>query len=247
MMRKYKFYFIIFSCFMCLSPKNIVVNATDCFRQEEKDPAPIRQRGDVISIEYLHELSKMNIEQILKNTKEASVDSYSTISDVLTYKVTYYTIGPFDELVTASGIFSFPKNCNANLSVVCHMHGTATSRYQVASNPSHSSSKIYPSFFSGLGNYYLVAPDYLGLGDSSILLHPYLQSDLLSTCARDLLTCVRKHVALKLKVTIGPDLYISGHSEGGLGAASLHQSLEEVADIFFEVKHSVPGAAPIDI
>jgi hypothetical protein len=155
------------------------------------------------------------------------------------YKVTYCTVdavlsGRSRALPTiATGMVSVPRK-SGPLSTVLYLHGTSVSFYDAVSNPN-----IYGPFneggesfdgppsnsiFAGAGFIY-VAPDYLGLGDSTVPRHRYFHAATEASAAIDLLAASRE-VLSKLRVHCGDKLYTFGFSQGGHAALAAHRALQ---------------------
>jgi alpha/beta hydrolase family protein len=155
------------------------------------------------------------------------------------YKVTYCT----DDAVlpgasvarttTATGMVSVPRK-SGPLPTVAYVHGTSISFYDVPSNPntfgdlnpSGESFEGPPStaVFAGNGFIY-VAPDYLGLGDSTVPRHRYFHAATEASSAIDLLAAAR-HVLRDLHIRQTSDLFVFGFSQGGHSALALQRELE---------------------
>jgi hypothetical protein len=114
-----------------------------------------------------------------------------------TYKVTYCTVDVAAPRPTvATGNVSVPRKAGP-LSTVAYLHGTSVSFYDAPSNPNvfGEFSENGESFdgppssalFAG-GGFIYVAPDYLGLGGSSVPRHRYFHAATEASSAADLLT-----------------------------------------------------------
>ena len=122
------------------------------------------------------------------------------------YKVTYCTddaVLPgqsFGNTTTATGMVSVPRT-SGPLPTVAYVHGTSMSFYDAPSNPNTfgtfnprgESFEGPPStaVFAGNGFIY-IAPDYLGLGDSTVPRHRYFHADTEASSAIDLLAAAQR-------------------------------------------------------
>jgi pimeloyl-ACP methyl ester carboxylesterase len=79
--------------------------------------------------------------------------------------------------------------------------------------------------FAGNGFIY-IAPDYLGLGDSTVPRHRYFHAATEASAAIDLMTASR-HVLADLEARQNGDLFVFGFSQGGHAALALHRELEQ--------------------
>ena len=157
------------------------------------------------------------------------------------YKVTYCTddaVLPgqsFARTTTVTGMVSVPRK-SGPLPTVAYVHGTSISFYDAPSNPNTfgdfnprgESFEGPPStaVFAGNGFIY-VAPDYLGLGDSTVPRHRYFHAATEASSAIDLLAAAQKVLA-DLKARQNGKLFVFGFSQGGHSALALHRELERM-------------------
>jgi hypothetical protein len=155
------------------------------------------------------------------------------------YKVTYCTVdvappGAARPVPTAAtGNVSVPRKAGP-LSTVAYLHGTSVSFYDAPSNPNvfGEFSENGESFdgppssaiFAGAGFIY-IAPDYLGLGDSTVPRHRYFHAATEASSAADLLVASRDVLA-SLRVRRTDELFTFGFSQGGHAALALQRLLE---------------------
>jgi hypothetical protein len=157
------------------------------------------------------------------------------------YKVTYCTddaVLPgetFARTTTVTGMVSVPRK-SGPLPTVAYVHGTSISFYDVPSNPNtfgsfNSRGESFegpPStaVFAGNGFIY-VAPDYLGLGDSTVPRHRYFHAATEASSAIDLLVAAQRVLA-DLKARQNGELFVFGFSQGGHSALALQRELERM-------------------
>jgi hypothetical protein len=149
------------------------------------------------------------------------------------WKVTYCTVDVGGVPTAATGNLSVPRAAGP-LATVAYLHGTSVSFYDAPSNPNISGafSENGESFdgppssaiFAGAGFVY-VAPDYLGLGDSTVPRHRYFHAATEASSAADLLVA-SGGVLRSLKVRRSGELFTFGFSQGGHAALALHRLLE---------------------
>jgi pimeloyl-ACP methyl ester carboxylesterase len=133
----------------------------------------------------------------------------------------------------ATGNVSVPRKAGP-LSTVAYLHGTSVSFYDAPSNPNvfGEFSENGESFdgppssavFAGAGFIY-IAPDYLGLGDSTVPRHRYFHAATEASSAADLLVASRGVLA-SLRVRRTGELFTFGFSQGGHAALALQRLLE---------------------
>jgi hypothetical protein len=155
------------------------------------------------------------------------------------YKVTYCTVdaalvGQSTARPTVgTGMLSVPR-ASGRLSTVIYLHGTSVSFYDAVSNP-NIAGEFNPngesfdgppsnSVFAGAGFIY-IAPDYLGLGDSTVPRHRYFHAATEASSAVDLLAASRSVLA-RLRVAQNDQLFTFGFSQGGHAALALHRELQ---------------------
>jgi pimeloyl-ACP methyl ester carboxylesterase len=133
----------------------------------------------------------------------------------------------------ATGNVSVPRR-SGRLPTVVYLHGTAVSFYDAPSNPNvfgefNANGESFdgpPSsaIFAGAGFIY-IAPDYLGLGDSTVPRHRYFHAATEASAALDLLKASR-HLLRELGVRRNRELFTFGFSQGGHATLALQRALE---------------------
>lgn len=159
------------------------------------------------------------------------------------YIIHYYTPDPAGNATLASGLVAMPENTSAPVSMVTYMHGTRFNRDDVPSRIVTRDAANYAVFGSHAG-YMVVLPDYLGLGDSTLPLHPYVLADSLATTSINMLIAA-KELAAELHYAINDKLFLTGYSEGGFTTNVTYEKLlQEHPEI--KVTAVSPGSAPYD-
>ena len=170
-------------------------------------------------------------------------DRLPTHFGVSLYRVRYWTPGIDGKLVIASGLIAFPRLEHLR-GVVSFQHGTASLRASAPSTPDPNNGVLAAAAFAGQG-YLLVAPDYIGLGTST-LSHPYLHAETEASSAIDLLRAARGVVAAA--GMRWPDtLLLTGFSEGGHATLAMQRALESSPMDGLSVRASAPIAGPFDL
>lgn len=157
------------------------------------------------------------------------------------YKVTYCTDDavlpgqPFARTTTATGMVAVPRRAGP-LPTVAYVHGTSVSFYDAPSNPNTvgelsprgESFEGPPSSAVLAGNGFIyVAPDGLGLGDSTVPRHRYFHAKTEASAAIDLLAAAHPVLAA-LHVRQDGRLFVFGWSQGGHAAMALQRELERM-------------------
>lgn len=157
------------------------------------------------------------------------------------YRVHYKTPAPDGSMTIASGLVAMPIAPKAAVGIVSYLHGTRVLRSDVPSN-NNVRNLIYLATFGNSGGYMTVMPDYLGLGDNDLKLHPYVQADTIASSSIDMLTAA-KEMANRINYPINEKLYLAGYSEGGFSTMVMFEAL---AKNNYPVTAAAPGSAPYD-
>lgn len=159
------------------------------------------------------------------------------------YKINYKTPTPNGDWGIGSGLVAMPTDPVGKVGIVSYQHGTRFERDDV---PSRNNVKnfIYLGAFGSSAGYMVVMPDYLGLGDSELTLHPYVQSETLASSSVNMLLAAKELATLK-NYPISEKLYLAGYSEGGFTTLVLFESLvNQYPDL--PITAVAPGSAPYD-
>jgi pimeloyl-ACP methyl ester carboxylesterase len=159
------------------------------------------------------------------------------------YRVQYRTQSYDGSVVVASGLVALPNGNDLN-SVVMYQHGTSTQRRRAPSQPGLGEGVFIAAAAAGLGHV-LVAPDYIGLGESRAV-HPYMHAKTTASTSTDCLRAARALVE-HLQGSWPPQLYLMGFSQGGHATFAVQRDLEKLADPRFQVKASAPIAGPFHL
>jgi len=121
-------------------------------------------QGELIYHEFIEEFEVDEVQLMLDN--EFGNLAPEALYDVSMYKIVYNTIDPAGNEVIASGVIGYPKNLNQAFPIISWQHGTEVRRESVSSNNGFN---ILSLWLSTRG-YIFLEPDYLGLGESELLL-----------------------------------------------------------------------------
>jgi pimeloyl-ACP methyl ester carboxylesterase len=196
-------------------------------------------RGDLVSYTQKAKVTQTEHQAICQSF---SIDcTHPTLSNLYTFE--YETLGVDQSPVTASSVLIIPQN-RTTQKLLIYLHGTVSDKN---SAPSHLGyhTQLPLSVFTQDG-YNLVIPDYLGLGQSSTLFHPFCHKSTLATASYDAGLAALK-LMNTLKLTPPSELYVSGYSEGGMAALALHQYLETHPIKNLKFKASSPMSGPYDL
>ncbi|MCP9235592.1 S9 family peptidase [Lewinella sp. JB7] len=146
----------------------------------------------------------------------------TTEYDVVIYKVLYATVDAFGKPDTASGMLSVPDDRSLRFPMGIYMHGTVTDREAVPSRRETLERSVVNAFATN--GYIMVAPDYIGLGDSDGF-HPYVHAATESSAGRDLILAAQSWMDDQ-QVAYNDQLFITGYSQGGHAAQALHRDIQ---------------------
>jgi len=163
--------------------------------------------------------------------------------DVNIYSIIYETVDWQGITREASGALFVPDTDPGNgFPLISAQHGTQTVRLNVGSvSPLHS----IESLFSASAGYVTCAPDYLGLGISTDVFHPFVHASVADAVidlvrASESFTCDND-------IKMNGQLFLMGYSEGGYVTMATHKQMEEEFPGEFNIVASAPMAGPHDI
>ena len=171
-------------------------------------------------------------------------------------KITYRTKNIKGKDINASGLLVIPTPTKAflqtpqgkkfSISAVCDNHGTIFLNSE-APTEVEKSTHLYPTalLMSGYAGFALIAPDYVGYGDSKGEIHPYI----MKRSAQASLDMIRASVRYMTDhhILFNGQLFLSGYSEGGYVTMALAKEIEEKYNNEFKLMGVVPMAGPYDI
>lgn len=223
----------------------LILGLSSCKKEELK----LGQRGDLIEIEHIKDLSKG---EVIEAIDEFSAANYA-LYDVALYRVTYRSI--FNKkAIDTRGLLVVPRGVsNTDLMLFCH--GTHLPSKLLGANkqtPStyegekknHQEARNIGLIFASQG-YSIFLPDYIGYGITLNKEHPYLllKEQYLSNID-GMLAC--KKALQNLNYTFDNDLFIAGWSQGAACSLSAHRFTQEQYPTEFNVIASSGYAGPYD-
>ncbi|MBI2336373.1 MAG: alpha/beta fold hydrolase [Deltaproteobacteria bacterium] len=146
--------------------------------------------------------------------------SLNTGHAIQIYKIQYQTKDPFGNDTLASGALFIPQSSNP-LPLLSIQHGTEFLRKNVASQTGFDAFGI----LAASEGYLTLVPDYLGLGDST-LLHPYHHETSTANAVIDMIRAVQEFAAAQ-KLALNGQLFLAGYSEGGYATMATTKALEK--------------------
>ncbi|RVU90564.1 hypothetical protein EH230_06420 [Flavobacterium columnare] len=209
-----------------------------------------QQPGDLISVEKKMDDSAPQVLQRMAGFGKIKLPNAVAqlfqflVKGLEGYKVTYWTTNHHDQLVKAHGLVMFPK-VDYPLSTVLLEHPTADKRVNIPSNLKGTREGGFVlDMLYALNGYYVVSPDYLGLGDSEGV-HPYADAKTEASASIDMLTAADTFLNQK-GVKRYNEYFLSGYSQGGHSTmAVLKYNTEKYKR--FNFKQVYAGAGPYDL
>lgn len=140
------------------------------------------------------------------------------------YKITYHTTFLGDPVI-ASGLVSIPDSQGA-FPVISFQNGTNTCNSNAPTV--NSSNPVYAIIgYLASNGYVFCIPDYIGFGESSDILHPYMHRQSSDIAVVDLLRALEELVEKEdISPVLNSTLYLMGYSQGGWATLSLLEELE---------------------
>ena len=147
------------------------------------------------------------------------------------WKVKYKSLNPQGKEILISGLYSKPATIDSSHPWMVYQHGTKIDRNDA---PSRLSGDAVASscYFGSLG-LNVVAPDFIGFGDSNEP-HPYLHAETESSAGLDFLLALVPEPKGKGSTRQKTKVFVSGYSQGGHASMALHRTLEKL-------QHGNPG------
>jgi pimeloyl-ACP methyl ester carboxylesterase len=198
-----------------------------------------QQRGTVVSVERLGIIRQTNLQKIAAELP----GEISVKQGVELFRVTYWTVYK-GKPTKASGLFIAPQDTTRAKGVMMYLHGTTNTRALSPSQPDRADGETEAAVFGG-NDYYVVLPDYIGLGVSHEP-HPYIITKPLVDDAIDLLKAIRQ-IAVERKLSWSPNLFMMGFSQGGQVVAGVHRELDRRPLRSYRLKGSIGVAGPYEL
>lgn len=159
------------------------------------------------------------------------------------YKVIYNTVSYDSTATTASGAVMLPVNPPCHLPLISYQHGTETVKTNA---PSYLGGEVVVGIAMAADGYAASLPDYLGLGDSPIAIHPYLHSQSEATATIDMLRAARELIDT-LGYELNGQLFLAGYSQGGHATLATQRLMEQQFPLEFPITASLPMSGPYDL
>jgi pimeloyl-ACP methyl ester carboxylesterase len=193
----------------------------------------------VLSAASLLQLSRAQAASQLKNVGLPSGARYG----ITAYRVTYCTISPAYQPVTASGLLVLPQDRHGTIPLVSYDHSTVAKKDDAPSDLDTDEIRGVSLLFASDG-FAVAAPDYLGLG-SGPGLHPYMQASSEASATIDMLTAADQ-VSAQHQARLSRKVFLTGFSQGGQAAMATGQALQ-ASHSPWTVAALAPVSGPYDL
>lgn len=219
--------------------------------KEEEDPEEFKPQY-LVEAEKIITINKTSLETIVG---AAGLTEFSAKLkyDVDVYKLTYKTEFE-DDTIEVSGIVTYPSDADQSFDMISYQHGTI---FTNASSPSVYMKKagyltnpeneaFAGIFMASIGNVVALA-DYIGFGESSTYLHPYMHKEYTNNAVLDMIRAAKEYAKQEEDCNINNDLFLLGFSQGGSATVSALSAIEnnsQNSDI--EVKATAAGSGAYD-
>lgn len=190
-----------------------------------------------VSYELIQSYTVQNINGIISSmglpngiiVPEYGVDFYRVL----------YTTEYKDSMVVVSGAMMIPKNMTCPAPLTSYQHGTVSNKFGVPSY--NSSEKNICLLFASEGNVVL-APDHVGLGASTINLHPYMHGWTEAHATINLMRAAREIIPAdeNIEVELSNQIFLFGYSQGGTSTCHAAKVIEELYSDEFTVTAIAP-------
>ena len=177
-------------------------------------------------------------------------------------KIVYKTKGQNDEDINASGLLVIPSatkeyndyrvsqgQSQFSISMICDNHGTIFANDEAPSNvevengmPDYSVAVAA----TGYAGFALVAPDYIGYGESNGTVHPYMLEKASARASLDMINAAQRYMTDN-NILFNGQLFISGYSQGGYTAMALAKEIEQNHSNQYKIMGLAPMAGPYDL
>jgi len=163
---------------------------------------------------------------------------------VNTYKILYETPDTDGTIDTASGVLVLPiLETPQALPIVAYQHGTSSSKEDV---PSRLTQEVFLLYYFAGNGFIGTAADYLGLGDSKRIIHPYIHADTEASAAIDLIRASKSYMDAQ-EVLYNDQLFLTGYSQGGHASMAMHKELETNLSDEFSVTAASHMSGPYNL
>lgn len=197
-------------------------------------------KAQLVSYELIQTYDTADLNQVINNfgaggllIPEYSVDLYRV----------YYRTEYNDSTTLVSGALAVPRNALCTPALNMYMHGTSSNKNNTPSY--NGQEKNICLIFAALGQV-VCAPDYIGLGASTEIIHPYMHGFSQAHSGINMLRATRE-LQDSLNFELSNQLFIFGYSQGGYATAATVKYIEEYYSNEFKVTAAAPMSGPYNL
>ena len=210
----------------------------------DNGPQPPSAAGDLVSF---NELITFQAAQLNQQFALLGLTGVTASGTVTCYKLSYGTPDVSNAIITASGLVCLPSAKTGGNPVISYQHGTIFQDSEAPSSFITSSEAVVGVVLAGIG-YIAVLPDYIGYGDSTNELHPYVHAATLASATVNMNRATRKFLAdPTINRATNGQFFLTGYSEGGYATLATQRLMQQSLAAEFPVTASEPGAGPYDM
>jgi hypothetical protein len=198
-----------------------------------------QERGRLINVEPLGTMSQERLGKIAAWFP----GGITARTSAELYRVTYWTALK-GKPTKVSGLLSVPVGVDEPKGVMMYLRGTNTTRRLGPTEPGRSDGTTEAAVFTGNG-YYVLVPDYIGMGVST-LPQSYVLTEPQVDTSIDMLKAFREY-SLSRVMPWSPDLVMMGFSQGGQTVAGVHRALEREGLADYTLRGSIGIAGPYEL
>ena len=223
----------------CQNNNDGLAPGAECLR---KAPGP-GDRGYLISGERLLEFITQS--PVIKSIIKAGL-GVDAERNVDVYKIVYQTVDWTGSLRRASGALYLPEGrSSGGFPLLSIQHGTIARAADAPSIAHFSSLEGQFATAAASIGYVVCMPDYLGLGESTDVFHPYLHTNS-AEAVIDMIRASRTYCSSN-GIILNCQIFLAGYSEGGYVTMATHRALETRFSDEFTVTAAAPMAGPYDL
>ncbi len=212
----------------------VSVLLTACGGGSTDNPLSNHQSGKLISTKLLASFSNTQIQV-------AEVDIKYPVK---VYRLVYETKGVDGKFLNASGLLTIPqKPAQAKSPIMAYHHGVIyNNKAAPTENVTIDSLGVLPGFIG----FIVVAPDYIGFGESLGVMHPFSNAKVTASTSIDLLRAAKEFLKTN-NIATNEQLFLGGYSQGGGATLAVQRKIENELSDEFTVTASSAGAGAYNL
>jgi len=211
---------------------------TACVGEEKQRAYASGKRGALLSSQVIEKKQVATDFRLLKLAARSN-RSY----DIEVVKLRYLTALESGDIISASGVVVVPQNKPEASSVLSYQPATI---FLDSDAPSLSPLQDMTPILLASAGLVVMVPDYIGYGDSSGQVHPYLQAVPAANSVLDLIRAARIYLD-EQGVAVNQQLYLAGYAEGGYASLAAHREMEQQYPAEFQVAANLVGGGIYDV